>query len=82
MTTQVSDIMTPKVVYCFEEDDVEQAANIMEENQIRRLPILNASKRLVGIVSLGDLAVGTQDEQLAGEALTEISQPATPYRQV
>src|SRR5438093_4669224 len=61
-TTRVRDVMTPEVAYCFEDQDTNEAARIMEQRQIRRLVILNRDKRLVGIVSLGDLAVTTQDE--------------------
>ena len=50
----------------------------MKENQIRRLVVLNRDKRLVGIVSLGDLAVATGDEKLAGEILERVSEPFTP----
>ncbi len=52
----------------------------MEARQIRRLPILDREKRLVGIVSLGDIAVHTGDRDLAGETLQEISEPAEPRR--
>ena len=78
--TKVRDSMTPELVYCFEDQDVAEAAHLMEEKQIRRLPVLNRDKRLVGIVSLGDLAVDTGDTSLAGEALEEISTPARPRR--
>ena len=74
--TCVSDVMTPDIVYCFEDQDVTEAARIMEDKQIRRLVVLNRDKRLVGIVSLGDLAVRTGDDQLSGEALEQISEPA------
>jgi CBS domain-containing protein len=74
--TKVSDVMTPGIVYCFEGQDVEEAADIMREKQIRRLAVLDDKKRLVGIVSLGDLAVETHDDQLAGETLERISEPA------
>lgn len=74
--TPVREIMTPQVVYCFEDHDVHDAAALMEDNQIRRLVVLNRGKRLVGIVSLGDIAVHTADEQLAGETLERISEPA------
>src|SRR5262245_31874940 len=56
-TTPVRDIMTSEVVYCFEDQDLHTAARMMEHRQIRRLPVLNRAKRLVGIVSLGDLAL-------------------------
>ena len=74
--TTVKDIMTPDVLYCFEDQDVQDAAQLMKERQIRRLAVLNRDKRLTGIVSLGDLAVDTGDEQLAGETLERISEPA------
>ncbi|MEW6296415.1 MAG: CBS domain-containing protein [Thermodesulfobacteriota bacterium] len=79
-TTPVREVMTPEVIYCFEDQSVEEAAKLMEEKQIRRLPILNRNKWLVGIVSLGDLAVGTGDQQLAGEVLEQVSEPAEPRR--
>ena len=71
--TSVRDVMSPGVVYVFEDQSVEDAAHLMEEKQIRRLPVLNRNKRMVGIVSLGDLAVQSQPS-FGGEALREISQ--------
>jgi len=53
---------------------VEDAAEVMERQQIRRLIVLNRDKRLVGIVSLGDLATHRQSKKVAGEALSGISQ--------
>jgi len=72
---QVRDVMTPDVIYCFEDQDVQEAARLMGEHQIRRLVVLNRDKRLAGIVSLGDLAVETGDEQLAGSTLEHVSLP-------
>ena len=72
----VRDAMTREVITCFEDQDVREAARLMKEKQIRRLPVLNRAKRLVGIVSLGDLAVETADDRLAGETLHQISMPA------
>jgi CBS domain-containing protein len=72
---KVRDIMTPSVVYCYSDDDVERAARVMEQKKIRRLVVLDHDKKLVGIVSLGDLAVCTGDEPMVGEALEAISQP-------
>ncbi len=74
-STMVRDLMTPGVVACFEDQDVSEAAEKMREKQIRRLVVLNENKRLVGIVSLGDLAVDTRDEHLAGETLERVSEP-------
>jgi CBS domain-containing protein len=70
-TTRVRDVMTPDVVYCFEDQDVREAAETMEQWQIRRLVVLNQDKRLVGIVSLGDLATQTSDEELDSSELSE-----------
>jgi CBS domain-containing protein len=75
-TTTVKDVMTPAVVYCFEDEDVQVAARLMQEHQIRRLVVLSRDKRLLGIVSLGDLAVETGDEKLSGKTLEEVSLPA------
>jgi CBS domain-containing protein len=79
-TTCVSDIMTPHIVYLFDDQNVEDAAELMEENQIRRLVVLDRNKRLVGIVSLGDLAVKSGNDRLSGEALEQVSEPALPRR--
>ena len=79
-TDCVRDTMTPEIVYCFEDNDVKEAADLMRQKQIRRLPVLNRQKRLVGIVSLGDLAVETGVEQLAGDTLEGISEPSSPVR--
>jgi CBS domain-containing protein len=69
----VRDVMSSQVRYCFEDDDIEEIAQNMADEQIRRLPVLNGDKRLVGIISLGDLAVS--QEVHAGEvALSGICQ--------
>jgi CBS domain-containing protein len=78
--TTVIDAMTPGIIYCFEDEDVQEAAMLMVDKQIRRLPVLNRDKRLVGIVSLGDLAVQTKNTQLSGEVLEYVSEPAEPRR--
>ena len=76
----VRQVMTPELVYCYEDQDVGEAARLMKENQVRRLVVLNRDKRLVGIVSLGDLAVETGNEKLAGNTLEAVSEPAQPKR--
>jgi CBS domain-containing protein len=68
------DLVTAPVIYCFEDQDVEEAARVMQENQIRRLVILNRDKRLVGVVSLGDLAMNRPAVQ-SGEVLQSVSEP-------
>ena len=74
--TKVGDIMSSAVKYCFEDEEVGDVARNMADIQVRRLPVLNREKRLVGVVSLGDLAIagGAADED-AEVALTGISQP-------
>jgi CBS domain-containing protein/sporulation protein YlmC with PRC-barrel domain len=79
-TTRVHEVMTPEVVYVFENDDVSEAARIMMEQQVRRLVVLNQSKQLAGIISLGDLAVHAGDIQQAGETLEGVSEPSEPLR--
>jgi CBS domain-containing protein len=74
-TTVVRDVMTPGIICCFEDQDVSEAAHRMEVNQVRRLAVLDHDKRLVGIVSLGDLAVKTRDEMMVGEAIEAVSEP-------
>ena len=76
----VGEAMTPSVVYCFDDDDVEHAAAVMAGQQIRRLPVLDKNRKLVGIVSVGDIAVNTQDHQLTGKVLEDVSQPSLPKR--
>jgi CBS domain-containing protein len=77
--TQVRDIMTSEVLYCFEDDDIEEVLENMGEMQVRRLPVLNPEKRLVGIVSLSDLADGS--EEPAGEALCLIARQGGMHTQ-
>ena len=69
----VRDIMSCEVKYVYEDESVEDAARNMSDLQVRRLPVLDRDKRLVGIVSLGDLAL--MRPQPAADALTFISQP-------
>jgi len=72
--TPVSEVMSENILYCFDDQTPEEVAENMGENQIRRLPVLNRDKRLVGIVTLGDLsAKGPSDK--ASEALEQISEP-------
>lgn len=73
--TTVAEIMSSPIVYCYEDQEVEDIARIMEVEQIRRLVVLDRHKRLVGIVSLGDIAVKTGREDLAGEILERVSEP-------
>jgi CBS domain-containing protein/sporulation protein YlmC with PRC-barrel domain len=79
-TTKVHEVMTPEAIYVFEDQDIGEAAQMMMEQQIRRLVVLNGDKKLVGIVSLGDLAVHTGDTHTAGQTLEGVSAPSEPQR--
>lgn len=70
----ISDIMTPEVEYVFDDDDAEEAADRMADAQIRRLPVVNRDKRLVGIIALADLT-GKLKDKVAGQTLEDISEP-------
>ena len=70
----IHDVMTKQVLYCFEDEDVEDVAANMAHNQVRRLPVISRDKRLVGIVALGDLAVKAGDAS-AEDALEGVSKP-------
>lgn len=70
--TKARQIMTPNILYCYEDDSVEAVARNMAENQVRRLPVVNRDKMLTGIVSLGDLSLGCEDDSVCGEALERI----------
>ena len=76
MQTCVRDAMSAGTVFCYEDDDVSEAARIMEQKQIRRLPVFNRQGRAVGIVSLGDLATRIGNDHLSGDVLEQVSQPA------
>jgi CBS domain-containing protein len=73
--TRVRDVMSEGVAWAYEDDSVEQGAKLMSERQVRRLPVVNRNKRLVGIVALGDFAVESSEIRPAAAALAEISKP-------
>ncbi len=77
-TAKVSEVMTEDVKYCYEDDLCVDVAKNMGDIQVRRLPVVDRNKRLVGIVSIGDLAVTmTPDGEAIGDSLAGISRPAT-----
>jgi CBS domain-containing protein len=66
--------MSTKVLYCYDDDDTTAVAKNMGENRVRRLPVLNREKRLVGIISLGDIAVSQESNlQITADAFRAIS---------
>ena len=77
-TTRVRDVMSDNVWWCFDDDDVDHIVQLMSDHQIRRLPVVDRDKHLVGIVALGDLATDQQDQ--ATRALHRISTPSEPDR--
>ena len=72
-STAVRDAMSEGIAYCFEDQSVDEAADVMRKRQIRRLPVLNRDKRLVGIVALADLAVESGSIKPAAQALSGVS---------
>ena len=79
--TPVREVMSVDVHYIFADESVEQAASRMGELQVRRLPVLNRDKRLVGIISLGDVSRSDGATDDSGAALKEITQPGGQHIQ-
>ena len=78
--TPVREVMSQEVKYVFEDEDLEHVAENMSDIQMRRLPVVNREKRLVGIVSLGDIAQ-KEDKKTAGETVRGVSKPGGQHRQ-
>ncbi|HEU4383443.1 MAG TPA: CBS domain-containing protein [Anaeromyxobacteraceae bacterium] len=76
--TPVRVAMTPQVVWCFDDQDTIEAARIMEDKAIRRVMVLDRQERLVGVISVDDLAAGARQERLAGEVLDSVAAPRPP----
>jgi CBS domain-containing protein len=75
--TRVSQAMTDELEYVYEDEDISNVARKMKDEQIRRILVVNRDKRLMGIVSLGDLAEAMSTEE-AGKTLESISEPSQP----
>jgi len=75
----VCDAMSQDMIYCFEDEDVERAAKLMEDRQIRRLPVLDRQMHLKGMLSLGDIATRQRNDRLSGEVLEQVSQPTQQH---
>ena len=78
--TPVREVMTPDVKYCYEDEDLEHVAENMGDIKVRRLPVVNREKRLVGIVALGDLA-RAEDKQTVAKTVQDVSKPGGPHSQ-
>jgi CBS domain-containing protein len=79
--TRVGDVMTAEVKYCYEDQDLDEVTANMGDIQVRRLPVLNRDKRLVGIITLGDIAL-VQGGNGTGTALSRISRPGGRHAQI
>jgi CBS domain-containing protein len=77
---QVSEIMTLEVATCWEDETIEEAAAILQQDQLHRLLVMSNQNEPIGMVSLGDMAVKAHNEHLAWEVLESISEPAMPNR--
>ncbi len=78
--TAVGEVMTPDVQYCFDDEDIDEVCQNLGDQQIRRIPVVNRQKRLVGILSLGDLAL-SGGNGATGETLAAISRPGGMHSQ-
>jgi CBS domain-containing protein len=79
-TTKVREVMSREVLYCYEDQDLDELAINMGDEQVRRMPVVNRDKRLVGIVSVGDLAQ-TGNASTTGRAVADISTPGGHHSQ-
>ena len=77
-STTIDDVMSPRVIWCFDDADVSEVAQRMREEQVRRIPVVDRQRHLVGIVSLGDLASRVDDPVMQAQALEGISLPTGP----
>lgn len=77
---KVRDVMSDEVKYCYTDDEIDEVLSNMGEQQIRRLPVVDRDKRLVGVVSITDLAANGEARQ-TGEALCEIARPSLMHSQ-
>lgn len=77
---KIREVMSQEVRYCFDDEDIDDVLWNMGEQQIRRLPVVDRNKRLVGIVSISDLAAGG-NAALSGETLSEIARPSPLHSQ-
>jgi CBS domain-containing protein len=79
--TPIRQVMSRDIKYCYEDQTMEEVAQNMGDIQVRRLPVVNREKRLVGILSLGDIASGRSERDEAGQALGGISRPGGSHSQ-
>ena len=78
--TPVRDVMSPELLYCFDDQEIEDVSRNMGEVKVRRLPVVNRDKRLVGIISIGDLAL-KEEQTLTGSTVARISKTGGNHSQ-
>jgi CBS domain-containing protein len=78
--TPVRDVMSPELLYCFDDQEIEDVSRNMGEVKVRRLPVVNRDKRLVGIISIGDLAL-KEEQTLTGSTIARISKTGGNHSQ-
>ena len=78
--TPVRDVMSSEVLYCFDDQEIEDVSRNMGEVKVRRLPVVNRDKRLVGIISIGDLAL-KEEQTLTGSTIARISKTGGNHSQ-
>jgi CBS domain-containing protein len=79
--TPIREVMSSDVCYCFDDQEIDDVVSNMADIKVRRLPVVDRSKRLVGILSLGDIAQAGDQDQQAAEALCGISEPGGQHSQ-
>jgi CBS domain-containing protein len=72
--TDVRDAMSEELIFCFEDQSVDEVSQLMRQHQVRRLPVLDADKNMIGIIAVADLALTASDEDTA-DAVEGISRP-------
>jgi CBS domain-containing protein len=78
--TPIREVMSEEILYCFDDEELDDVAESMSNQQVRRLPVVNRQKRLVGIISVGDLA-RSDDLETAGATVADISEPGGQHSQ-
>ena len=78
--TRIRDVMSPGILYCFDDQELDEVARNMGKNQVRRLPVMNHDKRLVGILSLGDLA-SKEEAKAVGLTVSRVSEHGGKHSQ-
>ena len=75
-TTKLADVMSTDLITCISDGDIEETLDLMEDNQVRRIPVVDASGRLVGIISQADIATRLDDSEKTAELVEDISKAA------